>query len=576
MAERIKNLGFRDDVVGGSRSSGFNPQRSGGPPLQAVFAGFEAIARNDKAEKIRAERAKEKALKSYLDTISVDYKTQIDVIESESPRNPQAIVKKGTSYRDAVVSKAPPTLQPLIRARVDNYLNLKRAKANKAATLEIQAASEATEARLASRDFAILNEASAGIYSEDVDLRNSSEVEVQSLERELSARLFAQGIDDLGVPFDLHKKEAITARLQNFRDISQSSAVKAWFREQADPDKAYLQLKRGGFKIDMATFKRNRKDGSVEESFKSVNVMDAISEEGRKKLFEDIASEIQSINNIADKNEKQEIKDTKKSQRLTGFDNWRKIEEPNPNEPPLTLDMIRQQLEANLIEKDDAIAQQKAITDPERLDDDPDYYNTIDQQIDLGVDVLAEINEGFTAGLLSKSSAAALRTENRSALDEERTSVEKAIDDAASDTLKDLNTGLKVNTLFTILDRDQGPRQVKARQEMRRRINEIKNEAEINTIEEVELFREKLNRLNTELIRTHRFKENRGPTPLPSAVPVLTRDQVTKEKLKEGYERLHKMRADGDITQEEFSRQAREIMIEVQREKNKNPESGGQ
>lgn len=560
MADRIKNLGFRDEVVGGSRSSGFNPQRSGGPPLQAVFAGFEAIARNDKAEKIRAERAKEKALKSYLDTISVGYKTQIDVIESESPRNPRAIVKKGTVYRDAIVSKAPPTLQPLIRARIDNYLNLKRAKANKAATLEIQAESEATEARLASRDFAILNEASAGIYSEDVDLRNSSEVEVQSLERELSARLFAQGIDDRGVPFDLHKKEAITARLQNFRDISQSSAVKAWFREQADPDKAYLQLKRGGFKIDMATFKRNRKDGSVEESIKSVNVMDAISEEGRKKLFEDIASEIKSINNIADKNEKQEIKDTKKSQRLTGFDNWRKIEEPNPNEPPLTLDMIRQQLEANLIEKDDAIAQQKAITDPERLDDDPDYYNTIDQQIDIGVDVLAEINEGFIAGLLSKGSAASLRGENRAMLDEDRTSIEKAIDDAASDTLKDLNTGLKVNTLFTILDRDQGPRQVKARQEMRRRINEIKNEAEINTIEEVELFREKLNRLNTELIRTHRFKRKEGDAPVPAVIIAVTPKQMTTEVFKEGVKKLLRQNADGDISLEEFNRQKREIM----------------
>ena len=52
--------------------------------------------------------------------------------------------------------------------------------------------------------------------------------------------------------------------------------------------------------------------------------------------------------------------------------------------------------------------------------------------------------------------------------------------------------------------------------------------------------------------------------------------QAKKEKLKEGYERLNKMRADGDITVEEFNRQAREIMLEVQREKNKNPESGGQ
>jgi len=572
MVERIKNLGFRDEVIGGRRSSGFSPGPSRGSPLQTVFAGFEAIARNEKAERIRAERAKEKALKSYLDTISVDYKTQIDVIESESPRNPQAIVKKGTAYRNAIVNKAPPTLRPLIGGRIDNYLNLKRAKANKAATLEIQAQNEATESRLASRDFAILSEASAGIYSSDMDLRNASEVEVQSLERELATRIFAQGIDDFDVPFDLHKKEDITARLQNFRDISQSSAIKAWFREQEDPDKAYLQLKRGGFKIDLTTFKRNRKDGSVEESFKQVNVIDAISGEGRKKLFEDISSEIKSINDISDKEEKQEIEDTKKAQRLTGFDNWRKIEEPNLNEPPLTLDTIRQQLEANLIEKDDAIAQQKAITDPERLDDDPDFYNTVDEQIDLGVDFLAEINEGFTAGLLSKKSAALLRNENRAVLDEERTSVEKAIDDAASDTLKDLNTGLKVNTLFTILDKDQGPRQVRARQEMRRRINEIKNESEINTIEDVELFREKLNRLNTELIRTHRFKKKEA-APIPAEVPALTPDQLTMKTLKEGVENLRKQKEMGAITEDSFNTGSRQIMQLIQNLKSKQAEA---
>lgn len=574
MAERIKNIGFRDEIVGGHRPSGFSPLPSGGFPLQSFLQGFEAIVRNEKAEKIRTEREKEKALKSYLDTISVDYKTQIDVIESESPRNPRAIVKKGTAYRDAIVNKTPPTLQPLIGARIDNYLNLKRAKANKAATLEIQAQNEATEARLASRDFAILNEASAGIYSQDVDLRNASEVEVQSLERELAARLFAQGIDDFGVPFDLHKKEDITARLQNSRDISQSSAIKAWFREQEDPDKAYLQLKRGGFKIDLTTFKRNRKDGSVEESFKQVNVVDAISEEARKKLFEDIASEIKSINTIADKAEKQEIIDNKKAQRLTGFDNWRRLEEPEPGQPLLTSEIIRQQLEANLITKDDAVAQLKAINEPDVVVDDPDYVDAVERQTDFGVEFIAEINEGFRAGLLTATTAASLRSDNRAMLDEDATSVEKAINAAAADTLKDLNTGLKVNTLFTILDKDQGPRQVRARQEARRRINEIKNEAEINTMEDVELFREKLNRLNTELIRTHRFKRRAGDVPIPAAVPAVTEEQTTVEKLKQGYERLNKQRADGAITDEEFNRQAREIMTLVEIDKNKNPKSG--
>jgi len=572
MAERIKNLGFRDEVIGGRRSSGFSPPPSGGSGIQGFLAGFEAVERNEKAEKIRAERAKEKALKSYLDTVSVDYKTQIDVMESESPRNAQAIVKKGTAYRDGIVDSAPPVLQPLIRARIDNYLNLKRSKANKAATLEIQAQNEATEARLASRDFAILSEASAGIYSNDMDLRNASEVEVQSLERELATRLFSQGIDDFGVPFDLHKKEDITARLQNFQDISQSAAIKAWFREQEDPDKAYLQLKRGGFKVDITTFKRNRKDGSVEETFKSVNVVNAISGDGRKKLFEDIASEISSINSIADKEEKQETEDTKKAQRLTGFDNWRKIDEPNPDEAPLTLDTIRQQLEANLIEKDDAIAQQKAITDPERIEDDPDFYNTVDQQIDLGVDFLAEINEGFAAGLLSKKSAALLRTENRAVLDKTRTSLEKAVDDAASDTLKDLNTGLKVNTLFTILDRDQGPRQVKARQEARRRINEIKSEAEIKTIEDVELFREKLNRLNAELIRTHRFKKKEA-APIPAEVPALTPDQLTMKTLKEGVENLRKQKNLGAITEDAFNTGSLQIMQLIENLKSKQAET---
>lgn len=576
MAERIKNLGFRDDIIGGSRSSGFQPQAARGNPLQGVFAFVENIKRSEQQEKLRAEREKEKALKTYLDTVSVDYKTNIDVFEQESPRNAQMIVNKSTAYRDGIVTTAPPSLQPLIGARIDNYINLKRAKANTAATAEIQADNQANEDRLGARNFAILNESAEGLYSSDTDLRNASENEVESLERELSVRLFSQGVDAFGAPFDLHKRDDITARLQNFQDTKQSSAIKGWFRDQPSQERAFLQLKRGGFKTEVISFKRNRKDGSVEETFKQVDVMDVLSEPARTKLFEDLGSEMRASNALEDKEDKEETEDNVKAQRLNGFDNWRKINEPEPNEAPLTVDTIRQQLEAGLITKDDAVAQQKTITEPETVVDDPDYYNTVDQQIDLGVDFLSEINEGFSAGLLTKSSAASLRAENRRALNAERTSIEKAIDDAASDTLKDLNTGLKVNTLFTILDRDQGPRQVRARQEARRRINELKNESEINTIEDVELFREKLNRLNAELIRTHRFKERRGPTPLPPVVPVLTREQVTQEKLKQGYERLNKMRADGDISNEEFNRQAREIMIEVQREKNKNPESGAQ
>lgn len=573
MAERITNIGLRDEVVGGRRSSGFSPPPEGAPPLQGFLRGVEAIARNEKAEKIRAEREKEKALKTYLDTISVDYKTQLDVIASESPRNPRAIVEKGSAYREGVVNQTPASLQPLIGARIDNYLNLKRSKANKEATLEIQAQGEATEERLASRDFLILNEASAGLYSDIFDLRNASENEVQTLERELATRLFAKGVDDFGVQFDLHKKEDITSRLQNFRDISQSAAIKSWFREQPDPDKAYLQLKRGGFQVDLVVFKRKGKEG-LEETFKQVNVVDALSEKGRDNLFEDIASEIKSINTIADKEENQKIIDDRISQRLTGFDNWRKIEEPVSGQPPLTAQIIREQLESNIITKDDAVAQLKALNDPEPVVDDPVYYDVVDQQIDLGVDFLLEINEGFTAGLLTSKSAATLRTENRAALDETRTSINKAIDSASKDTLKDLNTGLKVNSIFSILDKDEGIRMVNARQDARRRINEIKTESEINTIEDVELFREKLNRLNNELIQTHRFQRNRIPTPVPSSVPVATREQITKDKLKEGYLRLTKMKANGDISEEEFNRQSREIMMEVQQEKNKNPESG--
>jgi len=575
MVERVKNLGFRDEVVGGRRSSGFTPTTPR-QPLQSVFAGFEAIARNEKAEAIRAEREKEKALKAFLDTISVDYKTQLDVIEAESPRNPRAIVKKGTAYRQGVVNRAPPTLQPLISARIDNYLNLKRAKANKAATEEIQAQNDATEDRLSSRDFSILNEASAGIYSENVDVRNASEVEVQSLERELATRLFSQGVDDFGVPFDLLKKADITSRLQNFRDVSQSAAIKAWFREQKDPDKAYLQLKRGGFKVDLATFKKSRKDGTIEETFKQVNVMDAISKDGREKLFKDIASEIKSINDISIKEEKQETEDNQKSQRLNGFDNWDRILDPDPNEPPLIVEMIREQLAADLITKDDAVAQMKAINDPDPVEDDPVWVDVIERQTDLGIDFIEEINEGFVSGNLTAETAGALRTDNRTRLDKDLTSIEKAIDAARRDTLTDLNTGLKVNTLFTILDKDQGPRQVRARQELRRRIDEIKKEAPINTIEDVELFRDKLNRLNTEMIKTHRFKKRGGTIAVPPSVPALSDEQVTREKLKLGYETLNKQRQNGDITTEEFDKQAREILNLLEIEKNKNPESGGQ
>lgn len=298
MVERIKNLGLRDEIIGGRRSSGFDPSSSGGSGIQTFLAGFEAIARNEKAEKIQAERAKEKALKTYLDTIEVESQTQIDVIANESPRNPQAIVNKATAYRDGVVKAAPPALQSLIKAKIDSKINMKRAVANKAATEEIQAQAKAIEERRVSQDFALLSEDSEGLYSNDFDVRNASESSASSFERELAIRLFAKDIDDFGVPFDLHTKEDITARLQSFRDISQSAAIKAWFREQPIPAEAYLQLLEGGFKVDMATFKGNDKEGIVEETFRQVNVMDTLSEKAHDDLLKDVESEITAINVI--------------------------------------------------------------------------------------------------------------------------------------------------------------------------------------------------------------------------------------------------------------------------------------
>jgi len=572
MVERIKNLGFQDQVVGGNRSSGFNPRVSGGSRINTFTAGFAAIKRNEKAEKLRAEREKEKALKIYLDTIEVEYRTQIDIIALESPRNPQAIVDKGTSARDGIIKSAPPSLQPLLTAKIDNYINLKRANANKAATTEIQTQNEAIEKRLTSKNFSLLNDAAAGIYSDDFDLRNASENSVRALERDLVNRLFAKDVDNFGVPFDLHTKKDITARLQNFNDIVQTAGIKSWFREQDSPDQAYLQLKRGGFKIDMATFKRKDKEGLVEESFRQVDVVDTLSETGRKKLFEDIASEIQSINAIDKKDDDQEKEELQKNQRLIGFDNWRRLEESDDNQPPLTSEEIRQQLASDLITKDDAVAQLKAINDPDPAETDSVMFNAIDREIDKGNNVLKEINQAFSIGALTFKDAATLRTENRSNLDEEKSAIQTSIDSAVKDTMRDLNVGLKVNTLFIITDKNQGPRQVRARQETRRRIAEIKNEfGEIKTEEEVELFREALNKLNNEMIQTHRFRVRDIGAP-PPVVPVMTQEQVTKAKLKEGYENLNKLRADGDITTEEFNQQAREIMKQIQLENNK-PES---
>jgi len=573
MAERIKNLGFQDQVVGGKRSSGFNPRVTGGSGIDKFIAGFNVIARNEKAEKLRVEREKEKALRTYLNTIEVDYQTQIDTISLENPRNPKAIVERGTSYRDGIIKSAPPALQPLLTAKIDNYINLKRANANKAATTEIQAQSEANEQRLTSKNFSLMNEAAGGLYSDDIDLKNASENSLKALQGELVNRLFAQDTDDFGVPFNLHSKKDITERLQNFTDITQTSAIKSWFREQDSPDSAYLQLKRGGFKVDMATYERKDKQGIVEETFKQVDVVDALSENGRKKLFEDIASEIQSINTIDKKDDDQEKEERLKNQRLIGFDNWSRIEEPDPNQPPLTSEDIRKQLASDLITKDDAVAQLKAINDPVPLVTNPDIYNAIDREIDRGDNSLESINKAYSLDALTPKDAAALREDNRRNLDQEKSVLNTSVDNAVKDTMRDLNVGLKVNTLFIITDKNQGPRQVRARQETRRRIAEIKKEfGEIKTEEDVELFRERLNKLNTEMIQTHRFKV-RDIGPVPSVVPVVTQEQVTKGKLKEGYEKLNKLRADGEITTEEFNRQAREIMNQIQLEKNNNPES---
>lgn len=568
MVERIKKLGVGDEVIGGRISSGFTPQEPT-QPLQRVFAGFEAVEKNNRFHAIRAEKAKEKALKGYLATIDVDFKTNLDVYAAESPRNAQAIRKKGNAYLEGMVSSAPLELQSLLRAKGNNYLNVKIANANAAATVEIQAQNDATEKRLASRDFLILNEASAGIYSENVDVRNASEVEMQSLQRELATRLFAKDVDDFGVPFDLLSKDVITGRLQNFRDVSQSAAIKSWFREQPDPDKAYLQLKRGGFKVDLATYKKNPKDGTVEESIIQVNVMDALSGEARDKMFQEIASEIKSINDISIKDEAQETESNKTAQSLNAFDNWDNLTNRQPGEPPLTTEMIRQQVAANLLAKDDGIALIKALNKPDAIGDNPFLVDRIERLIDLGEDASMEINGGFTDDNLTAETAADLRTSNRTRQDKAISSIVSAVDATRREAISDLNAGLKVNTELIIRDKRAGPRQVEARQDFRRRFDELTNEAPVETAEEFEIFREKSNKLVTEMIKTHRFKRNLGGVVIPSVVVAVDPSQVTMEKLTEATKTLMQQKSDGNITDEDYNKKLRDIMQLIQIENDK-------
>ena len=87
-----------------------------------------------------------------------------------------------------------------------------------------------------------------------------------------------------------------------------------------------------------------------------------------------------------------------------------------------------------------------------------------------------------------------------------------------------------------------------------------RREAVLETDEDVQKFRNLVDVITNDVIDKNRFQRDKPKVVVPKVVPVLTPEQITKEKLKEGYLKLLAQRKSGDIDEKEFAKQSKEIL----------------
>ena len=130
-----------------------------------------------------------------------------------------------------------------------------------------------------------------------------------------------------------------------------------------------------------------------------------------------------------------------------------------------------------------------------------------------------------------------------------------------SDAKANINTGLTSNSIFDIIDDQEGARKVKGRQELRRRIEAARRQATLETEDDIQKFRDKVDAITNDVIERNKFDQDlpASKVSVPKTVPVISPKDITKQKLKEGYMELIRQRKAGDIDIEEFEKQISDI-----------------
>lgn len=500
---------------------------------------------------------------NYENTLKLSVENNIDRIASETPNNPGAIKTKSEGFISGLLEQVPEELRDLTKERARKLLNVAIAKANKNSIGISQNEAAAKETIQQSTELALNKSSSEGLYSTNPDLKNASEQQVEVLRNDLLTRLSKHIIGVDGEPVPLFPPAEAAKYITNFNDVSQSAAIEGWFDSQPTQGTALLTLMEGDGP-EAAVFQgEEQEDGTISgTSFRVIPAIDLLSDGARESLIKKLSNKMKFRNTLEDKAEAEDAAAKVLVQEDTAGDNWLKIRALPAGATPVTAESLNAQRESGLLAEKDFEAQLKVITEEDPLENNSDIYDEIDKKIDLGEDALELINDAQVKDMLTDETAAAFREENRQNLDKTRSSLDKRVTDAVSNAKKDVNTLLTTNTLLSIIDFDEGPRKVRARQELRRRIDSLRTEIPVSNEEELALFKQKITDISNDVGRTFQFNRNAINKPIPNSVNAVSPEQITKDKLKDAFFDLTKKLKNKAITQQEFDTQARQLMQE--------------
>lgn len=555
MVERITQLAEKPisgQSLQGIPSSSVTKNNAAGEAVRGIANLFIAAQNDDQVER-RAIR------QSYNTARKLDIEGSVATIISESPNDGDRISNKIKSWESGYLESLPPEFRVEDSARIGKLANIGIAKANANLRVIEQERAEANDNLQQGNFLAEIKAVNRDYWNADPQISEAAREQAEVLDFDFRAQLTNDAVAPDGT-IRISPKIA-QERIQNYNDITQSARIMGKYERSRDKDLFYLQLLDGGDDIEILKEGVTGEGGISEKDVRVVREMDTLSESARSKLITRVELDLKADNDFDKKIALQETENLEETQDQTAVNNQAQISNPDPRKPLVTTEMIQDQLEANLITKETAISQIKEITKVEPPKSDPDYYNAVDAAIDDGRDANRLIQNGFINGTLTARDAATLREDNRVNLNADLSEVETAVKSIFSDAKTNINTGLTTNSIFDIMDEDEGGRKVRARQELRRRIDAARRQATLETDEDIQRFRDKVDAITNDVIKRNKF-EAEGPTSkvvIPKTVPVISPKDITKQKLKDGYLELLKQRMAGDITQQEFNEQVRQI-----------------